>query len=134
MSPSKKLKFTEGERILCYQDAHIYEAKCVKMKKSGSTQKYLVHYHGWKSRYDEWVTIDRILKYNKDNLALKQKLRAKSKDSFKKVNKEKKKQSSADLKKLKVEKKKLASLNSGLQINDDECLPNHCVHFFYRSS
>lgn len=104
MSPttSKKHKFSVGEKILCYQGHHIYDAKCLKMKEIGSTVKYLVHYCNFKSKFDEWVTPDRMLKHNKDNLAIQERLKSKS---SKKSNKKKDKLSENKDKKLKLEKK-----------------------------
>ncbi|KAH7641140.1 hypothetical protein HUG17_4184 [Dermatophagoides farinae] len=84
---SKKFKFEIGEKVLCYQDKHIYEAKCVSIRKSNTIIEYLIHYRGWKPKYDEWVLPDRILKYTQDNLKLQQKLRQSNKKSHKKKSK-----------------------------------------------
>lgn len=62
-------KFDENEKILCYQGALLYEAKCLKaeMKPDGSLM-YLVHYAGWNKHYDEWVAEARCLKMTPSNL------------------------------------------------------------------
>lgn len=35
---------------------------------------YLLHYQGWNSKWDEWVTIDRLLEYNEENKRVKKEL------------------------------------------------------------
>ena len=34
-----------------------YEAKVVDERGEGAAREYLVHYNGWKARYDEWVGV-----------------------------------------------------------------------------
>lgn len=72
MSPKltdKAIKFSENERILCYQGPLIYEAKCLKAEiQSDGKPRYFVHYNGWNKHWDEWVTESRVLKYNETNL------------------------------------------------------------------
>lgn len=36
---------------------------------------YYVHYQGWKKRWDEWVSPDRIMPINEENRALAAKVR-----------------------------------------------------------
>lgn len=88
---NKKFIFEIGEKVLCYQDKHIYEAKCLSIRKSNTIIEYLIHYRGWKPKYDEWVLPDRILKYTQENLKLQQKLR-----QFKKGHKKKSKKTDRD--------------------------------------
>lgn len=73
-----KTKFNIGEKLLCFQRSHLYEAKCVDIR-NGEQIEYLIHYCGWKQKYDEWVTKDRILKLNEHNLRIQQNLRTNSK-------------------------------------------------------
>ena len=54
MAPTKA-KFADGEKLLCYHGPLLYEAKCVKSKKDGSSYLYYVHYQGWNKNWDEWV-------------------------------------------------------------------------------
>lgn len=70
----KKNKIEIGKKVLCYQRSHIYEAKCLNYRKSSSGFEYLIHYRGWKSKYDEWVPPNRILEYNQENLRVQQEL------------------------------------------------------------
>ncbi|KAL3265380.1 hypothetical protein HHI36_009587 [Cryptolaemus montrouzieri] len=65
-----KLKFTEGERVLCFHGPLIYEAKCLKSTITKDKQiKYFIHYAGWNKNWDEWVPESRVLKYNEANVS-----------------------------------------------------------------
>ncbi|KAK5650594.1 hypothetical protein RI129_001623 [Pyrocoelia pectoralis] len=65
-----KLKFVEGEKVLCFHGPLIYEAKCLKATVTKDKQvKYLIHYAGWNKNWDEWVPETRVLKYNEANVA-----------------------------------------------------------------
>lgn len=63
-----KVKFTDGERVLCFHGPLIYEAKCMKAELKESKMKYLIHYNGWNKSWDEWVPESRVLKFNDSNL------------------------------------------------------------------
>ncbi|KAJ6510407.1 MRG-domain-containing protein, partial [Mycena sanguinolenta] len=75
--------FAAGEAVLCYHGPLIYAAKVLKVhtpadgeEKNAVTgkegQHYFVHYKGWKTTWDEWVPVERLLKDNEVN-RLKQK-------------------------------------------------------------
>ncbi|CAH1278428.1 unnamed protein product [Diabrotica balteata] len=65
-----KLKFSEGEKVLCFHGPLIYEAKCLKSTITKEKQvKYFIHYAGWNKNWDEWVPESRVLKYNEANVA-----------------------------------------------------------------
>lgn len=76
------LVFTVGERILCYHGPLIYEAKILKSEVWDETNTktavvgphFFVHYKGWKQTWDEWVPVQRLLKYNEANVALQKAL------------------------------------------------------------
>lgn len=70
-----KLKFGEGERILCYHGPLIYEAKCMKGQLKDKVTRYLIHYNGWNKNWDEWVPENRVLKFNEANLQKQKELR-----------------------------------------------------------
>lgn len=53
----------------------IYEAKVIQVADFNDTTNYRIHYQGWKSRYDEWVEADCLLKYTDSNSELKIKLK-----------------------------------------------------------
>ncbi|XP_058117960.1 mortality factor 4-like protein 1 [Anopheles ziemanni] len=63
-----KLKFTEGEKVLCFHGPLLYEAKMLKSAIMKDKQvKYFIHYAGWNKNWDEWVPENRVLKYNEAN-------------------------------------------------------------------
>lgn len=85
-----KLKFGEGERILCYHGPLIYEAKCMKGQMKDKVTRYLIHYNGWNKNWDEWVPENRVLKFNEANLQKQRELREqnlKSKKTRKRTDK-----------------------------------------------
>jgi mortality factor 4-like protein 1 len=66
-----KLKFQEGEKVLCYHGPLIYEAKCMKGqtgKDKDKAPKFFIHYNGWNKNWDEWVPEQRVLKFTEANL------------------------------------------------------------------
>nr|CAB3263904.1 mortality factor 4-like protein 1 [Phallusia mammillata] len=68
MAP-KAVKFSDGERVLCFHGPLMYEAKCMKSEiRDGSKSFYMIHYNGWNKHWDEWVPETRVLKYNDVNL------------------------------------------------------------------
>jgi len=73
MTP-KGSKFNDGERVLCYHGPLLYEAKCKRAELREKIVQYLIHYNGWNKSWDEWVTVERVLKYNQTNLAYQQEL------------------------------------------------------------
>lgn len=83
-----KLKFGEGERILCYHGPLIYEAKCMKGQLKDKVTKYLIHYNGWNKNWDEWVPENRVLKFNEANLQKQRELREQNLYVFPKFPKE----------------------------------------------
>lgn len=70
-----KLKFAEGERVLCFHGPLIYEAKCMKGQVKEKTPRYLIHYNGWNKNWDEWVPESRVLKFNEANLMRQKELK-----------------------------------------------------------
>jgi len=68
-----KSKYQNGELVLCFQGPLIYEAKIQGVTKDKDVGwQYDIHYKGWNKTWDEWVTEERLLKMNSENL-LKQK-------------------------------------------------------------
>lgn len=57
-----KMKFQEGEQVLCFHGPLIYEAKCLRAEVKDKTNCYFVHYNGWNKNWDEWVPETRVLK------------------------------------------------------------------------
>lgn len=54
----------------------LYEAKVLQAKEQGESCLYLVHYKGWKSKWDEWVPQDRLKHLNDQNLSLQTMLKS----------------------------------------------------------
>ncbi|GAB0088155.1 mortality factor 4-like protein 1 [Sergentomyia squamirostris] len=63
-----KLKFAEGEKVLCFHGPLIYEAKALKSQVKDKNVRYFIHYAGWNKNWDEWVPENRVLKYNEVNV------------------------------------------------------------------
>ncbi|KAH6645936.1 chromo domain-like protein [Truncatella angustata] len=85
MAPSKQAPgppFAKDEKVLCFHGDLMYEAKITEVRSASDPTntnfatikaddaQYKVHYKGWKSSWDDWVTQDRIRKFNDDNKAL----------------------------------------------------------------
>lgn len=87
-----KLKFTEGEKVLCFHGPLIYEAKCLKSTTTKDKQvKYFIHYAGWNKNWDEWVPESRVLKYNEANVARQKEVQKAHSNQPSKAKKNKKK-------------------------------------------
>jgi mortality factor 4-like protein 1 len=75
--------YVVGEHCLCYHGPLIYEVKVLKVQYfelSGSPSgipgpHYFVHYKGWKQTWDEFVAPGRLLKYNEENVRLRDRLK-----------------------------------------------------------
>lgn len=75
MGNEKKQKFVEGEKVLCYHGPLLYEAKIHKLKVKDKVTKFLVHYAGWNTKWDEWVADSRVMKHNDDSLKKQKELK-----------------------------------------------------------
>ncbi|XP_030454454.2 protein MRG1-like isoform X1 [Syzygium oleosum] len=60
--------FAEEEKVLAFHSLHIYEAKVKKIEYRLREWRYYVHYLGWSKNWDEWVGVDRLMKYTDENL------------------------------------------------------------------
>ncbi|XP_042055280.1 protein MRG1-like [Salvia splendens] len=72
-SQSKSL-FSEGEKVLAYHGPRIYEAKVQKAEFQKHEWRYFLHYLGWNKNWDEWVGMDRLMKYTEENIMKQQAL------------------------------------------------------------
>ncbi|KAI0125036.1 chromo domain-like protein [Xylariales sp. AK1849] len=85
MAPSKQAPgppFAKDEKVLCFHGDLMYEAKVTEVRSASDNNntnaatikaddaQYKVHYKGWKASWDDWVSQDRIRKFNDDNKAL----------------------------------------------------------------
>ncbi|RYC61353.1 hypothetical protein CHU98_g4855 [Xylaria longipes] len=77
MAPAKQEKappYGKEEKVLCFHGDLMYEAKIIDVRvepgKKADDAQYRIHYKGWKSSWDDWVTHDRIRKFTEDNKQL----------------------------------------------------------------
>ncbi|KAL1540897.1 Protein mrg1 [Salvia divinorum] len=66
--------FSEGEKVLAYHGPRIYEAKVQKAEFRKNEWRYFLHYLGWNKNWDEWVGMDRLMKYIEENIMKQQAL------------------------------------------------------------
>ncbi|XP_068654875.1 protein MRG1-like [Aristolochia californica] len=69
-----RCSFSEGDRVLAYHGPLIYEAKIQKVDSRKKEWRFFVHYLGWNKNWDEWVPMDRLLKYTEENVKKQQAL------------------------------------------------------------
>lgn len=61
-----------GDLMYCYYGNLLYEVKCLKHRiADDGVLEYLIHYTGFKSKFDEWVDRDRLLEINDTNVVHK---------------------------------------------------------------
>ncbi|KAL5291516.1 MSL3 family protein [Megaselia abdita] len=83
-----KQKFTEGEKVLCYEPDQskakvLYDSKVLGIyeardKRGRKTLQYKIHFQGWNSSWDRKVSQDYILKDTKENRQLQKELAEKA--------------------------------------------------------
>lgn len=66
--------FSEGEKVLAFHGPRIYEAKIQKAELRKKDWRYFVHYLGWNKNWDEWVGMDRLMKFTEENVLKQQAL------------------------------------------------------------
>ncbi|KAE8100117.1 hypothetical protein FH972_018044 [Carpinus fangiana] len=59
--------FSEGEKVLAFHNLCVYEAKVRKIEYRGEWS-FFVHYPGWSKNWDEWVGMDRLMKFTEENV------------------------------------------------------------------
>ncbi|KAF8023170.1 hypothetical protein BT93_F0617 [Corymbia citriodora subsp. variegata] len=69
--------YAEEEKVLAFHSLHIYEAKVKKIEYRLKEWRYYVHYLGWSKNWDEWVGVDRLMKYTDENLQKQRELNSK---------------------------------------------------------
>ncbi|XP_045503999.1 protein male-specific lethal-3 isoform X2 [Colias croceus] len=85
---SVRYKFSEGERVLCYEpdptkakvlyDSKVLEVIESKDKRGKRSVEYLIHFQGWNSSWDRCVSEDFVLKDTEENRQLQRDLAEKS--------------------------------------------------------
>jgi len=54
--------FAEGDDVFVYFNDLLYEAKCMKRRKTDyGENQYFIHYKGWKTTWDEWIDENEVL-------------------------------------------------------------------------
>lgn len=103
-------KFRPGTRVLAYHGPLVYEAKVLKIHEKGKMfveigegkseplesnkipkfllegDAYFLHYKGWSLKWDEWVSTERVMEFNDDNLGLSRELRNARKKAIQKMD------------------------------------------------
>ncbi|KAJ7958210.1 MRG family protein, putative isoform 1 [Quillaja saponaria] len=75
--PPDSSPFAEGEKVLAFHNCRIYEAKITKLDHRMKEWRFHLHYLGWNKSWDEWVGVDRLLKYTEENVQKQQELNKK---------------------------------------------------------
>jgi len=75
-------KFKENEKVLCFHDKLLYEAKICgyKVDKRTKEKMYQIHFIGWSKKWDIWTKPDCILGWTRENLQKKDELEKESDD------------------------------------------------------
>ncbi|XP_063912809.1 male-specific lethal 3 homolog isoform X2 [Zophobas morio] len=83
-----KLKFSENERVLCYEpdptkakvlyDSKVLDVVVTKDPRGRKTVEYLIHFQGWNSSWDRYVGEEYVLKDTPENRQLQKDLAEKS--------------------------------------------------------
>lgn len=103
-------KFRPGAQVLAYHGPLVYEAKVLKLHEKGRMfveigegkseplennripkflldgDAYFLHYKGWSLKWDEWVSTERVMEFNDDNLGLSRELRNARKKAIEKMD------------------------------------------------
>lgn len=146
-----KIKFHEGEKVLCYEpdpskakvlyESKVLETGVTKDKRGKKVAEYLIHFNGWNSSWDRFVLEEFILKDCPENRALQKRL---AQEAAIKLKNKKKRQRLADLLKVSIDEKKLklrancrrgmaessetsSSESSSSSSSDEECQENGVV-------
>lgn len=102
-------KFKPGDIVLVYHEPLVYEAKVLKLHEKGKkfveiaegkseplednripkflldVDAYFLHFKGWSVKWDEWVSSERVLEFNDDNLGFSRELRNARKKAIQKM-------------------------------------------------
>lgn len=54
--------YVKGECVVAESDGAWYEALIVQVDVSREADPYFVHYNGWEAKWDEWLTLDQLMK------------------------------------------------------------------------
>jgi len=71
----RKAKFNDGDKVFCFHGPLLYEGKIQKTKVKDKVCKYLVHYSGWNTKWDEWVAESRVMEHCEDTIKKQKELK-----------------------------------------------------------
>lgn len=57
-----RMPYSEGEDCIAESDGAWYEAVVMQVDVARKSDPYLVHYNGWESKWDEWLTKEQLMK------------------------------------------------------------------------
>eukprot|EP00960_Hanusia_phi_P073439 768013-Hanusia_phi.AAC.10 len=75
-------KYGANQLLLALNRGQLYAAKILKRRKVGPNWEYYIHYHGWKSRWDEWVKEEKLYPDNDESRKLQSELSSRLKESL----------------------------------------------------
>eukprot|EP00834_Sanchytrium_tribonematis_P006916 NODE_559_length_6071_cov_0.798895.p3 type:complete len:271 gc:universal NODE_559_length_6071_cov_0.798895:2502-1690(-) len=73
MSNQRELQFKQSDSVLAYYGDLLYKAKISEVNPNAE-KCYLVHYHGWSNRFDEWYDPSNLLELTLENKELQKQL------------------------------------------------------------
>mmetsp|Transcript_4193 Transcript_4193/g.5406 ORF Transcript_4193/g.5406 Transcript_4193/m.5406 type:complete len:298 (-) Transcript_4193:271-1164(-) len=115
-------KFSEQEVVFARDQDQLYKAKILKITPPSQKKvMYFIHYMGWNTRWDKWVSEDTLMKDGDEAKDMQKKLKHELKNKGKKVA-EKRKEEEKSKPEVTREKKK-AKINSKEDKEDDSELP-----------
>ncbi|XP_066947808.1 MSL complex subunit 3 isoform X3 [Macrobrachium rosenbergii] len=129
-----KVKFSEGERVLCYEpdptkakvlyDSKVLEVVYNKDNKGRKQVEYLIHFQGWNASWDRCVAEDYVLKDTDENRELQRQLADKAHIKLSKEKRRKRRLSETIRETIEREKKEQdeseTSSQTGTTITDED--------------
>lgn len=130
-------RFRPGSQVLAYHGPLVYEAKVLKFHEKGKVfveigegksepllmnripgflqekDAYFLHYKGWSPKWDEWVSTERIMEFNDDNLGLSRELRNARKKAIERMDSSKDVKEESETPEYQVKKKRKKDALSG---------------------
>lgn len=130
---SENERFAPGTQVLAYHGPLVYEAKVLKFRERGKLfvevgegqsepldqnkiplflqdgDAYFLHYKGWSTKWDEWVSNQRVMEFNDDNLGLSRELRNARKRAIERLDPSKEKKQTVKEEPKEKKRKKLPS-------------------------
>jgi len=115
-------KFSEQELVFAKDQDQLYAAKILKVAPSNEKKEYMyfIHYMGWNTRWDKWVSEDILMKDGEEANEMQRKLKQEAKNKGQKLNDKRKEELKP---KAENREKKKAKINPKDDTEDDSELP-----------